>query len=50
MSDAVKKMQAQAANDYRRHQDPNTAAEARNQSALARTHGNEAGGTAGAVK
>ncbi|MEU7155143.1 hypothetical protein [Streptomyces chrestomyceticus] len=43
----VRDLQAQAADDYARHQDPATAAAARDQSATGRAHGNENGGNRG---
>ncbi|MEU6284981.1 hypothetical protein [Streptomyces sp. NPDC047028] len=46
MSDTVKDLQAQAAKDYAQHNSPERQAEARNQSAFARIHGNEAAGSA----
>ncbi|WP_327359878.1 hypothetical protein [Streptomyces sp. NBC_01304] len=43
MSDTVKQLLAEAAEEYRRHQSPEVQAEVKAQSALARAHGNEAG-------
>ncbi|RSO40134.1 hypothetical protein DMH15_16060 [Streptomyces sp. WAC 06725] len=43
----VRYLQAQAAVDYARHNDPETAAAARDQSATGRAHGNENGGYRG---
>ncbi|OKI04941.1 hypothetical protein A6A06_09615 [Streptomyces sp. CB02923] len=40
----VRRLQAEAAEAYARHQDPATAAAARDQSATGRAHGNENGG------
>lgn len=45
MSDAVKKLQEQAAQDYAKHNSAANQAEARIQSGLARMHGNEAAST-----
>ncbi|KAA6221742.1 hypothetical protein CP973_06990 [Streptomyces albofaciens JCM 4342] len=40
----VRRLQAEAAEAYAHHQDPATTAAARDQSAIARAHGNESGG------
>ncbi|MEU7154094.1 hypothetical protein AB0B15_39695 [Streptomyces sp. NPDC045456] len=41
----IRRLQAEAAEAYAHHQDPATTAAARDQSAIARAHGNESGGT-----
>ncbi|MFE6689728.1 hypothetical protein ACFVFQ_25030 [Streptomyces sp. NPDC057743] len=43
-SDEVKDLHAEAREDYRTHNSPETRAAAREQSGHARTHGNAAGG------
>lgn len=48
--DAVKKLQAEAAADYAKHNSAETKAEAVIQSGLARMHGNEAAGTASGAR
>ncbi|WP_338672272.1 hypothetical protein V1460_04490 [Streptomyces sp. SCSIO 30461] len=51
MTNTVQQLQAQAAEDYRKHQEnaAQLAAAARDQVALARSHGNESGGTPGST-
>ncbi|MFD8386533.1 hypothetical protein ACFV2X_49930 [Streptomyces sp. NPDC059679] len=49
MSNTVNDLLAQAARDYKKHNDPDTQAEARSQRATARAHGNEAAASSGSA-